>query len=172
MQTEEIENKIAQSGLVSIDLKDFYTPGKRIVIDMKEHLFQGLILKEKDFRNFIRNEDWSKYKGKYVVITSTADAIIPTWAYMLITCELQANAAMVICGNLEMLEAALFHNSFSEKLHPETYAGKRVMIKGCGDVKIPVSAFSEATAMLLPYAKSIMYGEACSNVPIYKTKEI
>lgn len=166
--TGEIENKIAESGLVSLDLKDFYIPGERLVIDLKDHLFEGLILKEKDFRAYIKNEDWSKYKGKYVLITSTADAIIPTWAYMLLTCELQTCAAMVICGSPEMLEAALFHKAFTEKLHPESYEGKRVMIKGCGDVKIPISAFSEATALLLPYAKSIMYGEACSNVPIHK----
>lgn len=167
-EADVIENKIAQSGLVSIDLKDFYTQGERVVIDMKVHLFEGLILKEKDFREYIKNKDWSKYKGKYVAITSTADAIIPAWAYMLLTAALQPFAGKVVIGSLERLEETLFHDSIGGKMNPETYKEKRVMIRGCGDVRIPPSAFSEATALLVPYAKSILYGEACSNVPIYK----
>lgn len=169
-EVEEIKNKIAESGLVSIDLKDFYPAGERVIIDMKDHLFEGLILKEKDFRQFVKTEDWSKYKNKYVAVTSTADAIIPTWAYMLITSELQAFAKKVVCGTPETLEAVLFHDTIAEKLNPEQYKDKRVMIKGCGDIEIPVSAFSEATTLLKPYVKSIMYGEACSNVPIYKSR--
>jgi hypothetical protein len=169
-ETETIKNKVAESGLVSIDLKDFYSKGERIVIDMKDHLFEGLILKEKDFRQYVKTEDWNKYKGKYVVITSTADAIIPTWAYMLLSSELQAYAKKVICGTPEALETVLFHDSIKENLKPEQYKDKRVMIKGCGDIEIPASAFAEATALLKPYVKSIMYGEACSNVPIYKSK--
>ncbi|MGP8216519.1 MAG: DUF2480 family protein [Bacteroidia bacterium] len=169
-EAEEIKNKIAESGLESIDLKDFYPAGERVVIDMKDHLFEGLILKEKDFRQFVKNEDWTKYKNKYVAITSTADAIIPTWAYMLLTSELQPYARKVICGTPETLETVLFRESMAEKLHPEQYKDKRVMIKGCGDVNIPVSAFAGAVAMLKPYVKSLMYGEACSNVPIYKSR--
>lgn len=166
----EIKNKIAQSGLISIDLKDFYPEGEKVVIDMKDHLFEGLILKEKDFRQFVKNEDWNKYNGKYVAITSTADAIIPTWAYMLLTSELQPFAKKVVCGSPQTLEAILFHDAIAEKLKPEEYKDKRVMIKGCGDKEIPVSAFVEATNLLKPFVKSIMYGEACSNVPIYKSK--
>lgn len=169
-EVEEIKNKIAESGLVSIDLKDFYLKGERVVIDMKDHLFEGLILKEKDFRAFVKAENWSKYQNKFVAITSTADAIIPTWAYMLITSELQPYAKKIVSGTAETLEAILFHESITEKLNPEQYKDKRVMIKGCGDVEIPVSAFSEATSLLKPYVKSIMYGEACSNVPIYKSR--
>lgn len=169
-ELEEIKNKIAESGLVSIDLKDFYPKGERVVIDMKDHLFEGLILKEKDFRAFVKAENWSKYQNKFVAITSTADAIIPTWAYMLITSELQPYAKKIVSGTAETLEAILFHESITEKLNPEQYKDKRVMIKGCGDVEIPVSAFSEATSLLKPYVKSIMYGEACSNVPIYKSR--
>jgi|SRR6185312_1527765 len=169
-ETEAIKNKIAESGLISIDLKDFYPEGERVVIDMKDHLFEGLILKEKDFRQYVKTEDWNKYKNKYVAITSTADAIIPTWAYMLLSSELQAYAKKVVCGTPETLEAVLFHDTVTEKLKPEQYADKRVMIKGCGDKEIPASAFVEATAMLKPFVKSIMYGEACSNVPIYKSR--
>jgi len=169
-ETEIIKNKISESGLVSIDLKDFYPEGERVIIDMKDHLFEGLILKEKDFRQYVKTEDWSKYKNKYVAITSTADAIIPTWAYMLLSSELQAYAKKVVCGTPETLEAVLFHDTVNEKLKPEQYADKRVMIKGCGDKEIPASAFVEATAMLKPFVKSIMYGEACSNVPIYKSR--
>ncbi len=166
--TEAIENKIAQSGLVSIDLKEYHTAGEREVIDLKYHLFEGLILKEKDFRDFLKKEDWGKYSGKLVAITSTADAIIPAWAYMLLTAALQPFARKVVCGSLQRLEEVLFHDSIAAGLHPEQYKDKRVMIKGCGDVEIPLSAFSEATALLLPYARSVLYGEACSNVPIYK----
>jgi len=169
-ETETIKNKISESGLISIDLKDFYPEGERVVIDMKDHLFEGLILKEKDFRQYVKTEDWNKYKNKYVAITSTADAIIPTWAYMLLSSELQAYAKKVVCGTPETLEAVLFHDTVTEKLKPEQYADKRVMIKGCGDKEIPASAFVEATAMLKPFVKSIMYGEACSNVPIYKSR--
>jgi Protein of unknown function (DUF2480) len=169
-ETEIIKNKISESGLVSIDLKDFYPEGERVIIDMKDHLFEGLILKEKDFRQYVKTEDWSKYKNKYVAITSTADAIIPTWAYMLLSSELQAYAKKVVCGTPETLEAVLFHDTVNENLKPGQYADKRVMIKGCGDKEIPASAFVEATAMLKPFVKSIMYGEACSNVPIYKSR--
>jgi hypothetical protein len=169
-EVEEIKNKIAESGLESIDLKDFYSPGERVIIDMKDHLFEGLILKEKDFRQFVKTEDWSKYKNKFVAVTSTADAIIPTWAYMLITSELQAYAKKVVCGTAETLETVLFHDAIIEKLKPEQYKDKRVMIKGCGDIEIPVSAFADAVSILKPHVKSLMYGEACSNVPIYKSR--
>ena len=169
-EVEEIKNKIAESGLISIDLKDFYSVGDRAIIDMKDHLFEGLILKEKDFRQFVKDEDWSKYKDKYIAITSTADAIIPTWAYMLITSELEPFARKVVCGAPETLETVLFHEKIIEKLHPEQYHDKRVMIKGCGDIEIPASAFTDAVTLLKPHVKSIMYGEACSNMPIYKSR--
>ena len=167
---EEIVNKVANSGLETINLDDFYVEGERVVIDFKDHLFEGLILREKDFRNYLKNEDWSKYKNKFVAITSTTDAIIPQWAYMLLASELQPYAKKVVAGNIETLETLLFNDSLKEKLHPELYNEKRVMIKGCGDKQLPVSAFSDAVSILKPFVKSIMYGEACSNVPIYKSK--
>jgi hypothetical protein len=169
-EVEEIKNKVANSGLEPLNLGDFYPEGERVVIDLKVHLFEGLILREKDFRQFIKNEDWRKYQDKFVAITSTADAIIPQWAYMLLASELQPFAKMVVSGNKETLEAIIFRESLKEKLHPENYSGKRVMIRGCGDKELPISAFSDAVTLLKPYAKSIMYGEACSNVPIFKSK--
>lgn len=169
-ETEEIENKVANSGLETLNLGDFYPQGERVVIDLKDHLFEGLILREKDFRAFLKNEDWAKFKNKFVAITSTADAIIPQWAYMLLASELQPYAEKVVSGNRDTLETIIFSESLKEKLHPERYKDKRVMIKGCGDKELPTSAFSDAVALLKPYAKSIMYGEACSNVPIYKSK--
>src|ERR1700722_8484292 len=168
-ETEEIKNKIANSNLEPLNLGDFYPEGERIIIDMKDHLFEGLILREKDFRQFIKNEDWSKYQDKFVAITSTADAIIPQWAYMLIASELQPYTKRVVSGNIDTLESIIFSELIKEKLHPENYTGKRVMIRGCGDKELPISAFSDAVTLLKPYAKSIMYGEACSNVPIYKS---
>jgi hypothetical protein len=169
-ETEEIKNKVANSGLETIDLGDFYPKGERVIIDLKDHLFEGLILREKDFRTFLKNEDWAKYQNKFVAITSTTDAIIPQWAYMLLASELQPYAKKVVSGNCDTLEAIIFSESIHEKLHPENYKDKRVMIRGCGDKELPVSAFSDAVTLLKPYAKSIMYGEACSNVPIYKSK--
>jgi hypothetical protein len=168
-EIEEIENKIAQSGLETINLGDYYPEGERALIDLKDHLYEGLILREKDFRTYLKNEDWTRYADKYVAITSTADAIIPQWAYMLLASELQPFAKIVVAGNKDTLESIIFRESIAKKLNPETYSGKRVMIKGCGDKDLPVSAFSDAVVLLKPYAKSIMYGEACSNVPIYKS---
>jgi hypothetical protein len=169
-EAEEIKNKVANSNLEPLNLGDFYPRGERIVIDLKDHLFEGLILREKDFRAFLKSEDWTKYKNKFVAITSTAEAIIPQWAYMLLASELLPYAKKVIAGNMDTLETVIFSESLHEKLHPENYKDKRVMIRGCGDIELPVSAFSDAVALLKPYAKSIMYGEACSNVPIYKSK--
>jgi len=169
-ETDEIKNKVANSSLEALNLGDFYPEGERIVIDLKDHLFEGLILREKDFRQFIKNEDWAKYQNKYVAITSTADAIIPQWAYMLLASELEPYAKKVVSGNRDTLETVLYTESLKENLHPENYKDKRVMIRGCGDKELPTSAFSDAVMLLKPYAKSIMYGEACSNVPIYKSK--
>lgn len=169
-ENDEIKNKVANSSLEPLNLGDFYPEGERMMIDLKDHLFEGLILREKDFRNYLKNEDWSKYKNKYVALTSTADAIIPQWAYMLLASELQPYARKVVSGNRDTLETVLYSESIREKLHPEKFSNKRVMIRGCGDKELPASAFSDAVTLLKPYAKSIMYGEACSNVPIYKSK--
>lgn len=166
---ETIINKVAQSGLVTIDLAHFVPQGERIIYDIKDNLFHGLILKEKDFREFVKQHDWQQYTGKYVAITCTADAIVPTWAYMLLANQLEPYAKDVVFGDLATLETLLYERALA-KLDPETYQDKRVVVKGCGDIQIPESAFVKFTTMLSKVAKSIMYGEPCSTVPIYKRK--
>lgn len=164
---DQLVNKVAQSGIISIDLEEFYPAGERILFDIKDLLFQELILKEKDFREFIKNEDWSKFKDKYVAITCSADAIVPTWAYMLLATQLEPFAKKVVFGNLEVLETALYDEILS-KLNPNDYKDARVVIKGCGSLPVPIAAYVELTRILRPHVKSIMYGEPCSTVPLYK----
>ena len=163
----EIVNKVSQSGLITIDLEEFYPDGERVLFDIKELLFQGLILREKDFREFIKNEDWNKYKDKYVALTCSADAIVPTWAYMLLATQLEPIAKKVVFGNLESLETILYTEILS-KIDINIYKDARVVIKGCGNLPIPKSAYVQITSLLRPLAKSIMYGEPCSTVPLYK----
>jgi hypothetical protein len=164
---KEIINRVAQSGIITINLEEFYPMGERVLFDIKEHLFQGLILKEKDFREFIKNEDWSTYTGKYVALICSEDAIVPTWAYMLLTSQLEPFVKKVVFGDLETLETVLY-NEILNKLNINAYKDVRVVIKGCGDLPVPIAAFVEITRLLRPVAKSIMYGEACSMVPLYK----
>ena len=166
---DEILNKVAESGLVTIDLEELYTPGERILFDLKGWLFQELILKEKDFREKIKNHDWTQYQEKLVALTCTADAIVPTWAFMLVATKLEPVAKKIIFGDLKKLEEELFHEQI-QKLNLESYRNNRVIIKGCSKVEVPASAYVEITSLLRPVAKSIMYGEACSTVPIYKSK--
>ena len=166
---ENIINKVAQSGLVSLDLAELYPPGERVLYDIKDNLFHGLMLREKDFREFVKEHDWSAYIGKHVAITCSADAIVPTWAYMLLASKLAPYAVTVIFGDLETLETLLFTQSF-HKLDIEQYRDQRVVVKGCGDISVPVSAFVEISAKLTTIAKSVMYGEPCSTVPIFKRK--
>ena len=164
---DEIINRVAESGLVEINLEDFYQKGERVLFDIKDHLFQGLILKEKDFRDFVKNENWSKYKEKFVAITCSADAVVPTWAYMLLSVALQPFAKYILFGNLKTLETVLFTQALS-KINPEEFRDKRTVIKGCGNLPVPESAYVELTRLLTPVAKSIMYGEPCSTVPVMK----
>lgn len=164
---EEIVNKVAESGLLEINLEDYYPKGERVLLDVKDHLFQGLILKEKDFREFVKKEDWSKYKDKFVAITCSADAIVPTWAYMLLSTSIQPHAKNVVFGDLKTLETVLFTQALS-KINPEDFRDKRAVIKGCGNLPVPESAYVELTRILTPVAKSIMYGEPCSTVPVMK----
>ncbi|MBA3970612.1 MAG: DUF2480 family protein [Bacteroidetes bacterium] len=164
---DEIINKVSQSGIVTIDLETFYPEGERFLFDIKDLLFQGLILREKDFREYIRNEDWNKYQDKYVALTCSADAIVPTWAYMLLATQLEPVAKRVVFGDLEVLETLLF-NDILNKINIPDYADARVVIKGCGDLPVPKAAYVQITNLLRPVAKSIMYGEPCSTVPLYK----
>lgn len=164
---ETIVNRVELSGIITIDLEDLYAPGERVLLDIKDLLFQGLILREKDFREFVKNEDWSKYKDKYVALTCSADAIVPTWAYMLLATQLEPFAKSVVFGNLETLETILYNEALS-KLNIDDYKNARIVIKGCGNLPVPKAAYVEIARLLRPVAKSIMYGEACSTVPLYK----
>ena len=164
---EELINKVAQSALVTFNLEELIHPGERIVYDIKDNLFMGLILKEKDFRAFIKDNDWSVFTGKNVAIINSADAIVPTWAYMLLATKLQAYAHRYVFGNLEALEQVLFQEALS-KINPEDYRDAKVVVKGCGNIPVPTFAYVEVMKTLLPVVSSIMYGEPCSTVPLYK----
>jgi hypothetical protein len=164
---DEIVNKVAQSGIITIDLEEYYPEGPRVLLDIKPLLFQELILKEKDFRDYIKNEDWSKYRDSYVAITCSNDAIVPTWAYMLLALSLQPYAKKVVFGTLDTLETVLY-NGIIDRLDIAVYKDARIVIKGCGEKPVPVSAYVALIARVKPVAKSIMYGEPCSTVPLYK----
>lgn len=168
---EEIVNKVAGSGIVSIDLETFYVEGERVIFDIKPHLFHELILKEKDFREFIKTNDWSFYKDKIVGIVCTADAIVPTWAYMLITLAMEPFAKRIFFAGLNEIENLLFAEKM-QALNAADYKDARIVIKGCGEKQLPVNAFVQITTILKPVAKSIMYGEPCSTVPLYKAKAV
>jgi hypothetical protein len=167
---ENIINKVAQSGLVTLDPAQFYAPGERVVYDIKDNLFHGLMLREKDVREFVKTHDWAQYQDKNVAITCTADAIVPAWAYMLLANRLAPYARQVVFGDADVLETVLFVKEVAA-LDVEQYRDQRVVIKGCGDVPVPVSAYVELTQRLTPVAKSLMFGEPCSTVPIYKRKD-
>lgn len=167
METGEIINRVANSSLVTIDLEEYYVKGDRVVYDIKDNLFQGLILREKDFRDFVKQHDWTQYKDKLVAITCTADAIVPTWAYMLLATKIEPYAKKVVFGTLEQLEQALFQEAIT-KINTQEYTDAKIVIKGCGKLPVPTYAYVELTRLLRPVAASIMYGEPCSTVPIYK----
>src|SRR6185295_4173459 len=133
-----IVNKVAESGLITINLEDFYPEGERVVFDMKDYLFEELLLKEKDFREFVKANDWTKYKNKFVAVTCSNDAIVASWAYMLVAATLQPYAKKIIFGNSETLELILFHDALL-KINPEIYRDQRVVIKGCSDKPVPVA---------------------------------
>jgi len=167
--SEEMVNKVAESGLISFDLEEYYPKGEIKTFDLKEYLFMGLILKEKDFRAALQTTEWTVYQDANVAITCSADAIIPMWAYMLIASYLQPYAKEIVFGDeKKLVSTLLFKNLASVK--GEEYTDKRVVVKGCGEVDIPESAYVEITNKLRPFVKSIMYGEPCSTVPIYKKK--
>ena len=164
---DTIVNKVTLSALVTLDLEKFYPEGEAVVFDMKDHLFMELILKEKDYREGLKNLDWSVYQNKNVCITCSVDAVIPVWAYMLAASYLQPLAKDVVLGNEAFMHEVLFLKNLW-KIDAKEYEGKRVVVKGCGDKKIPDAAYAEITGILRPVAQSIMYGEPCSTVPVYK----
>lgn len=166
---EVFVNKVAESGIITLDLEDYYPKQDIRVFDMKDYLFMGLILKEKDFRENLKTLDWQPYEGKIVTVTCTADAIIPVWAYMLVSAYLQPLAEQVLFGTQEQATNQLLLNNIAA-IDASAYADQRVVIKGCGEKPIGEAAYLQITNQLRPVVKSIMYGEPCSTVPIFKRK--
>jgi hypothetical protein len=164
-----IVNKVAESAITTIDLEDYYPTEQPAVFDLKDHLFMGLILKEKDFRAALQTFDWEQFRDKNVAITCSADAIIPMWANMLVASNLQPVAKEVVYGTEAELATAILLKNI-QQINGADYLDKRVVVKGCGERAIPEKAYVAITAILRPYVKSIMYGEPCSTVPIFKKK--
>lgn len=167
--SEPILNKVSESGLVTLDLEKYLPAGETAVFDLKDHLFMNLIPKEKDFREALKNTDWEIYRNKYVAITCSADAIIPVWAYMLAVSYLQPVAKDVVFGNEEELKKNILLKNI-DAINIGEFTDCRVVVKGCGEKPIGDYAYLEITKLLRPVAKSIMYGEPCSTVPIYKKR--
>jgi hypothetical protein len=167
--TEPIRNKVAESGIITLDLEPFVPTKDSIAIfDIKPFLFRELILREKDYRAGLQEHDWSLYRGKHVGITCSTDAIIPLWAYMLAASHLQPHAKTLTYGNETVVINEQTKQAIQQSLVAEEYFDKRVILKGCGDVAIPEIAYIIATTIIQPVVKSLMFGEACSTVPIYK----
>ena len=171
MEDKEIINRVAASSLVTFDLEQYYRPGERVEIDVKDQLFQGLILKEKDFRDFIKTHDWNQYKNKFVAVHCSTDAVIPTWAYMLVAIALEPFASEIFFGTLENLETLLYQKALSH-VDWQQYRNAKVVIKGCSKINVPVSAYVEATTKLKPVVSGLMFGEPCSTVPLYKKSKV
>lgn len=167
--SDPIINKVAESGLVTLDLEEFYPKEAFVLFDLKPHLFMELILKEKDFRQALQQLDWTQYANKTVAVSCSTDAVIPVWAYMLVASYLQPIAKEVIFGDLESAKKQVFLKNISA-IDAKEYLDKRIVVKGCGELAIGEYAYLEITKVLRPVAKSIMYGEPCSTVPVFKKK--
>lgn len=165
----DIINRVANSKLVTVDLEDYYPIGKRLLFDIKDWLYEGLVLREKEFRLSVKVHDWSQYSSCYVALTCTSDAIIPAWAYMLLTVSLEPFAKKIMVGNLSDLETSVYQDIINN-LDVTNFKDKPIIVKGCTNKPIPPNAYIMITNKLKPIAKSIMYGEACSSVPLYKRK--
>jgi len=166
---DEIINRVANSKLKVIDLEDYYPNGKRVLFDIRDWLLEGLVLREKDFRVSVANHDWSQYQDCYVALHCSTDAIVPDWAYMLISLELETYSKLTVIGSLETLEA-INYTSIISQLDLSVYKDFPVIIKGCSHKPVPANALVLLSQRLKPIAKSIMFGEACSSVPLYKKK--
>lgn len=166
---EVIINKVAESVLTTIDLEDYFPNQPVTVFDLQPFLFMGLILKEKDFREALKNQDWTPYESKIVTVTCSADAIIPVWAYMLVATYLQPVATDVLFGTEQQAHQDIFLQTI-RAININDFTDKRIVVKGCGDLPVGEAAYLEITKMLRPVVKSIMYGEPCSTVPIYKKR--
>lgn len=166
---KEIVNKVAKSGLITINLEDYYAPEKQMLFDLKDFLIEDLILIEKDFREKLKAHDWSVYQNAHVAIHCSSEAILPAWAFLLVSTYLHPVARRVVQGNLETLNLLLFQEKI-DNINTDEYEGERIIIKGCGDKNIPSNAYIALIQKLQPVAKRLMYGEACSTVPLYIKK--
>ena len=166
---DPIVNKVAESGLITLDPAEYYPREASKTFDLKDFLFRGLVLKEKDFREALKNLDWEQYRDKNIAVTCTADAIIPVWAWMLVASYLQPVAKEILMGDEKELHKIIFLRNLS-RINIDEFADKRIVVKGCGDTPIGEFVYMELTRLLQPVARSIMYGEPCSTVPVYKKK--
>lgn len=169
MMNEPITNKVAESGLVTLDLEQYYPRYPILVFDLEPFLFMGLVLKEKEFRTALQQTDWQVFQDKIVTVTCSADAIIPVWAYMLVASTLQPLASRVLMGSEDQARKAILLEQI-EKIDPQAFADQRVVVKGCGDLDIGAAPYLAISLKLRATAKSILYGEPCSTVPVYKRK--
>ncbi len=167
---EEIVNRVSQSKLITFDLEDHYPEGERIQFDIKDWLYEGFILKENEFRDFAKEHLWEQYKNQYVALHCSSDAIIPAWAFMLITTYLTPFAKQIIIGDLEQLETTIYQKIIND-LDLSYLKDQLIIIKGCANKPIPQNAYILLIEKLQPIAKSLMYGEACSSVPLFKRKK-
>ena len=167
--SDEIINRVANNKLITLNLEDYYPKGNRVLFDIKDWLFEGFVLREKDFRTQIDKFDWSQFQDTYVALTCSSDAIIPGWAYMLLSIHLEPYAKKIIIGNLETLETSIYQDVLNS-LDVSEYKDKPIIIKGCSNKPVPQNAYIMLATKLKPVAKSIMYGEACSSVPLFKKK--
>lgn len=166
---DEIVNKVANSPLITFNLEEYYDQTEIIGFDMKDHLFQGLILREKDFRGFIKEHDWTTYENKNVALFCSADAIVPTWAYMLVANKLSGIAANVFYGDVAAMQQWIMLQKL-DQIDLEQFRDKMIVVKGCSKFDVPIGAYVAITEKFTPIVKSIMFGEPCSTVPIYKKK--
>jgi len=166
---EIISNKVNQSGLLQIDLEELRPKGERLFFDIAPQLFMGQVLREKEFRNFIKEHHWAQYAGKHVAIGCSVDAIIPTWAFMLLSIQLSSFAKTIVFGDLQDLEKVIF-NQLIDQLNPSDFEGARVVVKGCSKESIPTDAYVQLSHKLEPIVKSLFFGEPCSTVPLFKRK--
>jgi len=166
---DEIINRVANSKLVTINLEDYYPQGKRILFDIKDWLFEGFVLREKDFRDQVKQFNWSQFQDNYVALTCSSDAIIPAWAFILLSIHLEPFAKKTVIGNLELLETSIYQDVLNT-LDISEFTNKPIIIKGCSKKPVPQNAYIMLANKLKPIAHSIMYGEACSSVPLYKKK--
>ncbi|MGB1268815.1 MAG: DUF2480 family protein [Flavobacteriaceae bacterium] len=166
----EIRNKVTENTkLITFDLEDYYIPGKRVQVDISQWLDQGFILREKEFRAALDAYNWEQYQECYVAVNCSTDAIVPAWAFMLFTVKVAPFAKNVVIGDLEALETSLYTSEI-KNIDLEPYKDKFVIIKGCANKPVPQSAYVNITSRLITVAKSVMYGEACSSVPLYRKK--